>query len=205
MALNTDTFKSLQNEFQFKGTTEHWRKAILHRKKLPDVYVGISGTILHAPGINIDSNSNLTAEEYSKYALPTKLNSDCLLEVVINNKLLPVHRIVAETFKTECFIYTTEDIDKNPDRSEDSLNNYLGKESCAETWVVHHKDNNANNNSVPNLVWLLKSDHPITHPNNTFGIENGKLCRMINNAPAFQITSILCMPYECELVHVLHH
>lgn len=205
MALNTDTFKSLQNEFQFKGTTEHWRKAILQGNELPDIYVGISGTILYAPGINIDSNSNLTAEEYSKYALPTKLNSDCLLEVVINNKLLPVHRIVAETFKTECFIYTTEDIDKNPDRSEDSLNNYLGKESGAETWVVHHKDNNANNNSVPNLVWLLKSDHPITHPNNTFGIKNGKLCRMINNAPAFQITSILCMPYECELVHVLHH
>lgn len=205
MALNTDTFKSLQNEFQFKGTTEHWRKAILQGNKLPDIYVGISGTILYAPGINIDSNSNLTAEEYSKYALPTKLNSDCLLEVVINNKLLPVHRIVAETFKTECFIYTTEDIDKNPDRSEDSLNNYLGKESGAETWVVHHKDNNANNNSVPNLVWLLKSDHPITHPNNTFGIKNGKLCRMINNAPAFQITSILCMPYECEPAHVLHH
>lgn len=205
MALNTDTFKSLQNEFQFKGTTEHWRKAILQGNKLPDIYVGISGTILYVPGIAINSNSNLTAEEYSKYALPTKLNSDCLLEVVINNKLLPVHRIVAETFKTECFIYTTEDIDKNPDRSEDSLNNYLGKESGAETWVVHHKDNNANNNSVPNLVWLLKSDHPITHPNNTFGIKNGKLCRMINNAPAFQITSILCMPYECELACVLHH
>lgn len=205
MALNTDTFKSLQNEFQFKGTTEHWQGAILQGEGLPAVYVGISGTILYAPGINIDSNSNLTAEEYSKYALPTKLNSDCLLEAVINNKLLPVHRIVAETFKTECFIYTTEDIDKNPDRSEDSLNNYLGKESGAETWVVHHKDNNANNNSVPNLVWLLKSDHPITHPNNTFGIENGKLCRMVNNAPAFPITSILCMPYECELVHVLHH
>ena len=85
------------------------------------------------------------------------------------------------------------------------FNSYLGKESNAETWVVHHKDNNANNNSVPNLVWLVKSDHPITPPNNTFDIENGKLCRLINNAPAFPITSILCMPYECELVHVLHH
>ena len=205
MALNTDTFKSLQNEFQFKGITEHWRKAILQGNKLPDIYVGISGTILYAPGINIDSNSNLTAEEYSKYALPTKLSPSCLLEVVINNKHLQVHRIVAETFKNECFIYNRKEIKENKNRNKNSLNKYLKKKTGAETWVVHHKDNNANNNSVPNLVWLLKSDHPITHPNNTFGIKNGKLCRMINNAPAFQITSILCMPYECELACVLHH
>ena len=205
MALNTDTFKSLQNEFQFKGTTEHWRGAILQGEELPDVYVGISGTILHTPGIVIKPSSNLTAEEYSKYALPTKLNSDCLLEVVINNKLLPVHRIVAETFKNECFIYNRKEIKENKKRNKNSLNKYLKKKTGAETWVVHHKDNNANNNSVPNLVWLLKSDHPITHPNNTFGIENGKLCRMINNAPAFPITNILCIPYECELACVLHH
>ncbi len=95
MALNTDTFKSLQNEFQFKGTTEHWRGAILHREKLPDIYVGISGTILHTPGIAINPSRNLTAEEYSKYALPTKLSPSCLLEVVINNRHLQVHRIVA--------------------------------------------------------------------------------------------------------------
>ena len=42
MTVKADTFKRLQNEFQLKGTTEHWRIAILHRKKLPDVYVGIS-------------------------------------------------------------------------------------------------------------------------------------------------------------------
>lgn len=177
MALNTDSFTSLQNEYQFKGRTENWRPATIYGNKLPNIYVGISGTIIFLPNTEITKTTILDSYDC---ALPTKLNSSCLLMVTLpSGEVYPVHRIVAETFKTECFIYNSDEIIAKPERHINSLENYLNNNLSNPAWVVHHKDNNANNNSVPNLVWLVESDHQPrnldTHPNNTFIINDGML------------------------------
>ena len=98
MALDTDTFDSLKKEYQFKSGTENWHPVIIDGKEISDAYVGISGTVIYTPGKQILPGTKLTDNEYSKYALPTKLNTSCLLEIVLNGQTLPVHRIVAETF-----------------------------------------------------------------------------------------------------------
>ena len=165
MALDTDTFDSLKKEYQFKSGTENWHPVIIDGKEISDAYVGISGTVIYTPGKQILPGTKLTDNEYSKYALPTKLNTSCLLEIVLNGQTLPVHRIVAETFLgIVLYLYIS------------NLENYL-KNNAQKGWVIHHKDNNANNNSVPNLVWLTEEDHTKTHPNKTFLIKNKKLCK----------------------------
>lgn len=176
MALDTDTFDSLKKEYQFKSGTENWHPVIIDGKEISDAYVGISGTVIYTPGKQILPGTKLTDNEYSKYALPTKLNTSCLLEIVLNGQTLPVHRIVAETFLELCFIYTPEEILEKPERAKSTLEELL-KNNTQKGWVIHHKDNNANNNSVPNLVWLTEEDHTKTHPNKTFLIKNKKLCK----------------------------
>lgn len=131
--------KSFLNDAEFKKNTKELESRIIHKtktegwKKYRDTnyYVAKSGAIIYSE-TPINSDDSIGYENYYKCLDWIMTNDGPAVKFYGKGQLLPVHKIVAETFKP---------ID------------------CQEKYEVHHIDGNSYNNSIENLIWLLKTNH----------------------------------------------
>lgn len=125
---------------EFDKYFEELKERIIHKTttenwkkyKNTNYYVAKSGAIIYSEK-PINSDDSIGYDNY-KNCLPWIMGNNGP-KVVINNEDLDVHMVVAETFKP---------IDNQDKKYE-----------------VHHIDGNSYNNSVENLIWLLKNDHKL--------------------------------------------